>query len=598
MKFNVVHAVASFVAAAIVFEAQAQWMTQDIPLVAGWNAVHLKVHPADADCAAVFSDEAITQVSWWNRDRLDDGTGSSITDFCNWYRSSAEPNTFGRVIGDHTYLVYSTAARPYFQVVGTPALPRGTIYLGERNLVGVNVPNIASDPPLLNDYFKDSKALWSETPWMRVTAENEALRVGSRTQLSNASEAFWFITAGSGISTFTGPFNVSLDKSRPTLSWSDNTDARSITIRNTTTDGRVLRIGRISSLPPPTGHGRCVGDVGLLLESIDWSEGYAKRVYSPLSFPLVTNIAAGATFEFRVKPNLSAMPNTAAGDYMSILEISDKGSVIDGETHTDGTCLYRVGVSAAGTLAANEQSAAAGLWVGAVVLGEVNRAKMLSSDDAVSGQWDSTLMLDAPHPFTFRLLMHVDDEGNAKILKQVFTAKPSAGSDATHLLTDRSTAIAYRERYSNATIHRTASANFPFMEPLALSGGAFMTPDAELTATFTQAYDDKTNPFVHSFHPQHDNIAFNNMRPSKMGSGDEGRGEYESWGVTRTVTLKFLAEDPSNAAGQDWNRTVTGGEYTETVNGLTGQGKPIVTKGIFRLSKVNDVPALTTETIP
>ena len=112
MKFNVVHAVASFVAAAIVFEAQAQWMTQDIPLVAGWNAVHLKVHPADADCAAVFSDEAITQVSWWNRDRLDDGTGSSITDFCNWYRSSAEPNTFGRVIGDHTYLVYSTAAIP------------------------------------------------------------------------------------------------------------------------------------------------------------------------------------------------------------------------------------------------------------------------------------------------------------------------------------------------------------------------------------------------------------------------------------------------------------------------------------------------------
>jgi hypothetical protein len=83
-----------------------------------------------------------------------------------------------------------------------------------------------------------------------------------------------------------------------------------------------------------------------------------------------------------------------------------------------------------------------------------------------------------------------------------------------------------------------------------------------------------------------------------MPSGDLGKGEYESWGVTRTVTLKFLADDPLNATGQDWNRLVTGGEYSEEVNGLNGQLKPILTKGIFRLSKVNDRASLATEVIP
>ena len=134
------------------------------------------------------------------------------------------------------------------------------------------------------------------------------------------------------------------------------------------------------------------------------------------------------------------------------------------------------------------------------------------------------------------------------------------------------------------------------MEPLALEGGAFMDGGATLSATYTQEYDDKTNPFVHSFHPQHDNIAFNNQRPSKLGSGDEGTGEYESWGVTREISLTFTSEDPTGAASADaWNRTITGGIYEETVHGLTGQGRPIKTRGAFRLTKVNDCPTLATE---
>ena len=573
---------------------QAQWITQRIPLSPGWNAICLKVTPADTSCAAMFSDAAITQVAWWNRDRLDDGTGSFVTDFCYWYRNGETPSTFGRVIGGQRYLVYSTANRPYFEVVGIPVVPSGTLYLGEPNLVGLNVPNNASDGPSFMDYFKDCKSLWNGSqPWYGVNATNGPAYVRDRTLITNASQAVWFRTAGSGKATFTGPFTVSLDKSDSFVRWTDNTDPRTITIRNASSVERVLRIDRISSMPPPTGQGTCVGDVRLLIESIDWSEGYAKRIYGTCPFPFITNIAAGATVEFRVKPDVAEMP-AAEGNYMSILGISDKGSTIDGEVRAVGTCSYLVGLFSAGTLAANEKASAAGLWVGTVVLGQVNRAKMLGSS---TPEWDPEALMTAPHPFQFRLIVHVAADGTAKILKQVFTAKRAADADHSDLLTDRDTAIAYRGLFPNATIRRTASANFPFMTPLQLVGGTFMAPDAEMTATFTQEYDDKTNPFVHSFHPQHDNVEFRNKTPYVIGSGDEGVGEYESWGVTRQVTLKFLADDPSSVAGQNWNRTVTGGEYTERVSGLIGQGKPIITKGIFRLSKVCDTPELTTEVI-
>ena len=151
--------------------AHAQWMTQRIDLKKGWNAVHLKVHPADRSCANVFP-AAVTKVSWWNRDRIDDGTGSAITDFCSWYRG--EPSTFSNVIGDHCYLVYSTAPQQV-DVIGRPALPRGTIYRGEANLVGLNVPvNAGEDAPSYLDYFKDCKPLWnSNKPWSAVGTDGE-----------------------------------------------------------------------------------------------------------------------------------------------------------------------------------------------------------------------------------------------------------------------------------------------------------------------------------------------------------------------------------------------------------------------------------------
>lgn len=579
---------ASVMAVALSFAAQAQWMTQRINLVAGWNAIHLKVNPADTSCKAVFSDDRITEVSWWNRDRLSDGTGSAIADFCNWYRDTPEASTFARVIGDQRYLVKSSGAVT-LNVIGTPAIPRGTIYLGEFNLVGLNLNNLASDAPTYYEYFAPLTKITPVTPYY-VTTANETQRISNKERASDASKAVWLDAKGSGLATYTGPFQLSLGSANAaqTLSWTDDPSlVRTLTVKNVSDEERVLNIELASSLPPPTGHGTLAGNVALLYETIDWSLGYARSVYEPFlnsgKTAFSTTLAAGETFELRLKPDTSSMSRTASGDYMGILVISDKGSTLALEARPDGTCLYRVGAFAKGTLMDNAQAAAAGLWVGTVVLGEVSRAKTLSSAEP---EWGSENFFTAPHPFQFRLIVHVDAERNATILKEVFMAKATPESD-TVLLTDRAAAIDFRGAYPNATIRRTASANFPFIEPLALTGGSFLEGGATLSATFTQEYDDKTNPFVHAFHPQHDNLAFNNSKPSKLESGDAGKGEYESWSVTREISLTFADEDPVGA-NVEWNRSVTGGIYTEKVSGLTGQGKPIFTRGVFRLTKVSD----------
>ena len=580
------------------FIGRAQWMTQDIPLVKGWNAVHLKVNPADTLCSTVFSDSDIEQVAWWNRDRLDDGTGSAVTDFCYWYRDGGTPSTFGRVVGDQRYLIKAKRAFR-LSVQGTPVLPSGTIYLGEANLVGVNVPNLAgADAPTYYEYFNPLTEITRSPTYHSVTPANESLLIRNTVPATNASAAVWLQTSGDGIATYTGPFSVTLGAAAETLAWTDDsTKVRTIKVKNVSSVDRVLNVELNSSLPPPTGHGTRAGNVSLLRETIDWTLGYANRVYVPFlnrsTTSFSTNIAAGATIELNLKPDTSRMA-ASAGDYMSILVVSDKGSTLDDEVRPQGTCLYRIGAFAKGSLMADTVASAAGLWVGTVVLGEVNRARTLSGVDPDA--WDHETPVAAPHPFQFRFIVHVDGSRNAKILKEVFTAKKSVGS-ATYLLTDRDTAIAFRGLYPEGTITRTSSANFPFIAPLALEGGTFM--GGTLTASFTQRYDDKTNPFVHSFHPQHDNIQFNNKRPSKLGSGDAGTGEYESWGVTREITLTFDAEDSAGAASpESWNRTITGGIYEEKIYGLIGPEKPIVARGVFRLSKVNDVASLTTEVIP
>ena len=114
-----------------------------------------------------------------------------------------------------------------------------------------------------------------------------------------------------------------------------------------------------------------------------------------------------------------------------------------------------------------------------------------------------------------------------------------------------------------------------------------------ISAFVPQAYDDKVNPYIHAYHPQHDNVVFENKHMIKYPAeaGIDGTGDFESWAVNRTVKLEFADADPVGGGNYDWNRTVTGGTYRENIESLVKT--TIHAEGTFRLSKILDTHILT-----
>lgn len=557
------------------------WMEQSIKLVQGWNAIHLKVNPYDNACANVFgagSGDKIESVAWWRPDPTWDGTGASRTDTYYWNPTNEASCTFAQALGDSTYLVKASEATT-LRVLGTPVIPSGRIYLGAANLVGMWLENDV----FYSEYFRAFSKNLAASPYQTVDPpDSNALHQGDD-KSADPSQAIWLQTAGSGIATYMGPVQVSSDSTDKILSWAKTTAVRTLTLKNVTDDEIEVKIDLLDSLDPPAGQGTKAGKIALKRERVDFSAGYARRLYDPMPTSFTTNIAAGATWQLRVRPNLDAMPTAAEGSfYLGILKISTALN----EEDPPGAAAIRVGLSAAGNLDALRSPA--GLWVGQVALTGVNRAQMLKS---AASEWNAEDVQDATQPFQFRLILHAADDGEVKLLKQAFVGSVMKDDMTATVMTDKETARAYRGVYPNAVIRRTSSANFPFMEPLLFTDSLnFMKDGGVMTATFTQKGTAKDNPFYHQFHPNHDSILFNNGKPIWKEDGADGTGDYETWSVTRTVTLKFQGGDPTGAADEDWNRTVCGGIYREEITGLNKT--PIIVEGAFRLNKTLDTPNL------
>ena len=564
--------------------ARAVWCQQSIALKQGWNAVQMRVNPFAYGCDEVFGGGGVDQVTWWNRDRKDDGTGSTTSDTFAWYARAIEPSTFGSVLGGECYLVHAVA-ETNLTVVGTPANVKGKLFLGEANLAGLNLPLVNCHVSCY-DYFRyfGGKA---DSPYWKVAQSGSHVKLDAGTELDGGFQSVWLDTVGTGTAIYTGPLEVAFDTTEKIVAWEGSSAACTLTVRNVTDAARQVTIDLVASAAVPQGQGANAGLIRLKSESIDWSSGFARRLYAAQSFPIVTNLAAGATYTVRLRPNLEAMPATSAGDYLGILTVSDKGAKIDGETRSDGTCYYHWGLKAAGTLAAQKDPA--GLWVGSVALTGVNRAQMLTS---AASEWNADAIQETTQAFQFRLILHAAADGSVNLLKQALVGSNASDDRQAAVMTDKATAKAYRQKYPAAKIRRVSSANFPFMDPQAFDGAAnFLKDGGEMTVSFTQAYDAKDNPFQHQFHPNHDNLAFNNGAPTKKEDGATGTGDYESWNVTRQVKLTFAGTDPTGAANEDWNRTVCGGTYRETITGLNKT--PILVEGAFRLYKTLDTQELT-----
>ena len=198
----------------------------------------------------------------------------------------------------------------------------------------------------------------------------------------------------------------------------------------------------------------------------------------------------------------------------------------------------------------------------------------------------STNMSKVASSLPMRLILHNNATASqVSLLQRAYIGK---GASTTN------TVVANREVLLDATqiasARRISSTHLPFSLTNTLwSASGNFNPGTLVVLTVPLDYNDQTsNPFLHTFHPDHDNLdpKFERVRPS---------GE-ESYGVTRTLKLAF------SAAGTDFRSLTSSaqgrsGTYEETINvtARAGASREYRLSGTFSLQLISPISTLTTQ---
>ena len=186
----------------------------------------------------------------------------------------------------------------------------------------------------------------------------------------------------------------------------------------------------------------------------------------------------------------------------------------------------------------------------------------------------------APSLFPIRLILHTPPDGaSPTLLQQVYLGQRDGQAYAGRDEDTLAAIVTAAGPTPKGNLGRISSASFPRGEQW--GGTGVFGGTVEFTVAL--GYDAETNPFVHTYHPDHDN--WDARYEQKL---PEGR---ESFDVTRRLTLVFSPTPPPGVSDLTWGVTTLGGTYTEIISGL--RSEEIGISGNFILQQVSEVPALT-----
>jgi hypothetical protein len=197
------------------------------------------------------------------------------------------------------------------------------------------------------------------------------------------------------------------------------------------------------------------------------------------------------------------------------------------------------------------------------------------TEQTESGAFAST----TPRSFPLRVLLHVADDGTARLLSHVFMGKLAAAPNNLGLCTFES-ALKQDEK---AKARRFTAAHLPPNTVVATGSGS-VTLGQTLVRTIPLAYNAPTNPYVHAYHPDHDNR--NARFDASVAAG------VESPAVSRELSFTFTTTPPPGSSPQGWGATVIGGNYAETITGI--HKNALTVTGTFELRRVSELGSLTT----
>jgi hypothetical protein len=532
--------------------AHAQWQNTTYTLKSGWNAIYLHGDATHATPAQLFAAyPAVTEVWRWNPNPNEvqftstPMIPSAGTSEWSVWKSDGSASSLGQVIGQTAYLVKCSAATSV--IIAQKVLPPSAAWVRNgANLMGFPSKLTGSLYPTMGSYFATFPAAIASN--VKIYKYNGGdLGPGNPVQVFSTStervdrnQAYWFDSEVVG--NFYAPVEISISNGSG-LDFGRTGSTITVRLLNRSSTVSTVTIAPVASANAPTGQEDITAAVPITRRV--FNAGTASWTETAIDAEFTEVVGANAAVELSFGIDRAAMTGSSNAFFASLLRLTDSANLYD----------ILLPVTA-------RKASLAGLWIGDAVVGGV-QSKTAGYTGTATAQ-----------TYSLRYIVHVDDAGNARVLSQVYLGQLAGATPQPGICTAES-ALSVADK---ASARRIVAAHLPLDRVL---DGGTMALGGSLSCTISTPFNDPTSPFVHQYHPDHDN---------KSGTTPLEAGQ-ESYDLGRAVTFAISAAAPAGVSATGYGASVIAGNYTEVLTGLRKDS--VTVTGTFSLRRVSEIGTLT-----
>jgi hypothetical protein len=564
MKFFLIPLCALLVTAASV---QAQWVDRTYTLLQGWNGVWLAGDASYTTVEELFSKyPEVLEVWRWNPDpdetafTTTPSTPSTNSDEWTVWKSDHTEQGLTQMIGNSAYLIRCNSDTTV-KINQLAIPPAATWLISGANFLGFPA---VSGTPTMSSYFASfpSASTTVLAPGAQIykypggelsndDPNKNPLLVSAGAERMDPNKAYWFQIPTVG--NFTAPVEYELP-STSGLAFGRSLTAITAGVTNRSTSSMTLTVSVELSAVAPANQTFVTGPVPLTRRIFNSSTN--SYTETAITAPFTVTVPASGRLNLDFGVSRAGMTDSSPY-YASILRIKDAGNLTD----------VQLPVSA-------QAATTAGLWYAQVKVTNVQNAQNPSSGSTTS------------QPFPLVFLMHMDSDNIGRLLSQAFVGKLTADGNPQGIALEESGILGYTQ--SDVKPQRYVAPQLPLTPRFYQAVSGTFATDSTAQWSIPVYFDDPTNPFVHTYHPDHDNLGTDFK--TKLKSGDE------SYTVNRTCSFTFTSSPPDGSTISGWGTTVLGGTYAETLTGLGGTNpttaagsKSLTVSGTFAMRRITEI---------
>jgi hypothetical protein len=539
--------------------SHAQWQNTSYTLKGGWNAIYLHGDASYSPPATLFKDYPAVQEVWrWNPNptQVQFTTTPLIPSAgtAEWsvWKSDGSVSALSKMVGQSAYLVKcgGTTSNSYSVTIPQRVLPPSASWVRNgANLMGFPSKLTGSVYPTLGSYFATFPAAIAANVKIYKYVGGELgpgnpLQVFSpSTEKLNRDQAYWFDSEVVG--NFYAPVEISLSKSSG-IDFGRTGSTITVRLLNRSATTSTVTIAPVASANAPTDQEGVTAAVPVTRRVFTASPASWTETPISAAFTEVVGPNASVELSFGIDRGAASMTGAAANAFFASLL-----------RFTDSAGLYDISLPVTA-----RKASLAGLWLGDAVVGGVE-SKTAGYAGTATAQ-----------SYNLRYIVHVDDAGNARVLSQVYLGQLAGESPQPGICIAES-ALSVADK---ASARRIVAAHLPLDRVL---DGGTMALGGSMSCTILTLFNDPTSPFVHQYHPDHDN---------KSGTTVLEAGQ-ESYDLRRAVTFDISAAAPAGVPATGYGSSVIAGNYTEVLTGLRKDS--VTVTGTFTLRRVSEIGVLT-----